>query len=49
MSMTEFGDWLYATPVSTALRETSWIIPNVQSVHIIAIAVVVGSALVDEL
>lgn len=47
--MTKFGDWLYATPVSTAIREASWIIPNVQSVHILAIAVVVGSALATEL
>lgn len=49
MFMTKFGDWLYATPVSTAIRETSWIIPNVQSIHIIAIAIVVGSALATEL
>ncbi|MBU0555015.1 MAG: hypothetical protein KKD64_07000 [Alphaproteobacteria bacterium] len=49
MSMVDFGDWLYATPVSTAIRETSWIIPNLQSIHILAIAVLVGSALVTEL
>jgi hypothetical protein len=49
MYISKFGDWLYATPVSTTIRETTWIIPNVQSVHILAIAVVVGSALVTEL
>lgn len=49
MSIQNFADWLYGTPFSTAIRETSWIIPNVQSVHILAIAVIVGSALVTEL
>lgn len=49
MSIASFGDWLYATPLSTALRETSWVIPNIQTVHILAITVVVGSALATEL
>ncbi|GHC98400.1 DUF6644 family protein [Novosphingobium pokkalii] len=49
MSIQTFGDWLYATPISTTFRETTWIIPTVQSLHILAIAVVVGSALVSEL
>ena len=49
MSIKAFGDWLYATPVSTAVRETTWIIPNIQTIHILAIAVVVGSALATEL
>lgn len=49
MSLTSFGDWLYATPLSTALREVTWIIPNLQSIHILAIAVVIGSALATEL
>lgn len=49
MSLESFGNWLYETPLSTSLREISWIIPTVQSIHIIAIAVVVGSALVSDL
>ncbi|MEP7004704.1 MAG: DUF6644 family protein [Sphingomonas bacterium] len=49
MSIATFGDWLYATPFSTAIRETTWIIPNVQTIHILAIAVVIGSALATEL
>jgi len=49
MSIATFGDWLYATPVSTAIRETTWIIPNVQAIHILAIAIVIGSALATEL
>lgn len=49
MSVESFGDWLYATPISTLIRETTWIIPTVQAVHILAIAVIMGSALVSEL
>jgi hypothetical protein len=49
MSIAAFGEWLYATPVSTLIRDTTWVIPNVQSIHILAIAVVIGSALVTEM
>ncbi|MDM8010589.1 MAG: hypothetical protein QUV08_06465 [Parasphingorhabdus sp.] len=49
MSISAFGEWLYATSVSTELREVTWIIPNIQTFHILAIAVVIGSALVTEL
>ena len=49
MSLESFGNWLYDTPISTGLREISWIIPTVQSIHILAISVVVGSALVSDL
>ncbi|NKI98072.1 DUF6644 family protein [Novosphingobium sp. SG707] len=49
MFVQSFGDWLYATPISSTFRVTTWIIPTVQSIHILAIAVVVGSALVSEL
>ena len=49
MDDTPFGNWLYDTPFSTSLRETDWIIPTIQSVHIVAISVVVGSALVSDL
>lgn len=49
MTIASFGEWLYATPLSTAIRETSWLIPNLQTFHILAITVVVGSALATEL
>lgn len=41
--------WLYATPLSTAIRDVLWVIPMVQSIHIIAITVLFGSALVSDL
>jgi hypothetical protein len=42
-------DWLYGTALSSAIRDTSWIVPAVQAIHICAIAVVVSCALVTEL
>lgn len=49
MSIKTFGNWLYETPVSTSIREISWVIPTIQSIHIVAIAVLIGSALVSDL
>lgn len=49
MSIESFGTWLYDTPFSTTLRDISWIIPSVQSIHLLAIAMVLGSALVSDL
>ena len=49
MSLHDFSAALYATPVSTGIRETAGVIPTTQSLHILAISVVVGSALVMEL
>lgn len=49
MDMREAAALLYQTSVSTEIREVSWIIPTVQSIHIVAIAVVLGSAIVSDL
>ena len=49
MSHQGVGDWLYDTQISTTLRDVDWVIPSVQCVHILAIAVLIGSALVTDL
>ncbi|EIZ79361.1 putative membrane protein [Novosphingobium sp. Rr 2-17] len=49
MSLETFSYGLYDTPISVGIRAISWLIPMVQSIHIIAIAVLVGSALVMDL
>lgn len=41
--------WIYASPLSTAIRDMLWVVPTVQSVHILAIAVIFGSALISDL
>ena len=43
--MHDFAQWLELTPVSVAIKETDWIIPLVQSIHIVTIAIVFGSIL----
>lgn len=43
-----FCDWLSQTPVSLAIQNAFWVIPAFQSVHIMAIAVVMaGMAMLD--
>ena len=41
--------WIYASPLSTAIRDMSWVVPTVQSVHIVAIAVIFGAAVISDL
>lgn len=43
--MPEFALWLSSTGLSQAIRDNLWVIPTLQSIHIIAIAAVVSSAL----
>jgi hypothetical protein len=43
--MTEFCNWLSQTPASLAIQTHEWVIPTLQSIHIVAIAVVMGSVL----
>lgn len=40
-----FCNWLSNTPLSMVIQDTTWIIPSVQSVHILAIATVMASIL----
>jgi hypothetical protein len=47
--LTAFALWLRATPLSLAIATHDWVIPAVQSVHIVTIAVLMGSVLVINL
>jgi hypothetical protein len=49
MTLHDLSKSLYATPLSAGIRDVAGVIPTVQSLHILAISVVVGSALVMEL
>lgn len=40
MGLLEFATWLQATPVSVAIQSTGWVVPALQSVHILMIGVV---------
>jgi hypothetical protein len=41
--------WIDATPLSQWMQVTNWVVPTVQTVHILAIAVVASSALMIDL
>lgn len=41
----QFIAWLDATQLSTLFKVTSWVVPTVQSIHILAIGVVLASGL----
>ena len=41
--MTQFSDWLAQTNASMTIQQQLWIIPLVQTIHILAIAVVLSS------
>lgn len=48
-SLSVFCVWLEQTPMSQTIQTTNWIVPTVQSVHILAIAVIAASALMIDL
>jgi hypothetical protein len=45
----KFCDWLALTPISTLFQSVVWIIPMTQSIHIIAIAIVMSSVIMVDL
>jgi len=49
MSLHAFCQWLSDTPLSLTIQNVSWIIPTVQSIHILSIAVVVSSVFLIDL
>jgi hypothetical protein len=49
MSLDDFCHWLAKTPVSVGIGDHAWITPLVQSVHILAVATLLGSALMMDM
>jgi hypothetical protein len=47
--VTAFAEWLSQTALSLAIQSHEWVIPSLQSVHIVAIGVVLGSVLMIDL
>ena len=45
ISLNQFCLWLEQTALSQAIQSTAWIVPAVQTVHILAIATVIGAVL----
>lgn len=46
MTLQGFSDWLAATALSERIQNITWIIPAVQTIHILSISVVMSSVLV---
>jgi hypothetical protein len=49
MSLTDILTALQALPLSTAIAESDWLFPTIESLHVIAITLVVGSIIVVDL
>jgi hypothetical protein len=49
LNLNEFCKWLAATPLSHVIQTTTWIIPTVQTVHILSVAVVFSFAILVDL
>jgi hypothetical protein len=45
-SLSAFAEWLSTTSPSLVIQNVSWIIPGTQSIHILALAMLMGSAVV---
>jgi hypothetical protein len=48
-SIHRFCAWLQGTPISLAIQRTDWVVPLVQTIHILSIAAVVSAALMIDL
>ena len=47
--LSEFSKWLAATPLSHLIQTTKWVIPALQTIHILSVAVVFSSAVLVDL
>ena len=48
-TVSEFSGWLAATPLSHTIQTAGWIIPTLQTIHILSVAVVFSSAVLVDL
>ncbi|TLZ76513.1 MAG: hypothetical protein E6K11_11015 [Methanobacteriota archaeon] len=48
-ALLDFCSWLEQTPLSQTIQSTGWIVPAVQTVHILSIAAVLSSVLMIDL
>ncbi len=49
IALGEFSKWLAATPLSHAIRITGWVIPALQTIHILCVAILFSSAVLVDL
>jgi hypothetical protein len=49
MALTHFFERLESTSVGTAIRESIWLFPTIETVHVLSIVLVVGSIMIVDL
>ena len=49
MTLHAFAEWLSQTPLSLTIQNVAWIIPTVQTIHILCIAIVISSVFMVDL
>ena len=49
MSLMQFFSNLEATPVATAIRESTWLFPTIETLHVLSIVLVVGTIMIVDL
>ncbi len=49
MTLFDFFDWLELTPIGTAIRDSLWLFPVIEAVHLLGLALLGGAVLVLDL
>jgi hypothetical protein len=44
-----FGEWLATTSLSNVIQNVSWIIPTIQTIHIVCVAIVISASFLVDL
>ena len=49
MSLLSFFQWCYQTPIGETIRNSTWLFPAIEAVHLLALGLVAGAVLVVNL
>ena len=49
MSLLPFFNWCYATPLAETIRDSAWMFPVIEAVHLLGFGVTLGAVLMIEL
>ncbi len=49
MTVAPFLQYLESTPLATAIRESIWLFPTIETIHVLSIVMVVGSIMIVDL
>jgi hypothetical protein len=49
MSLLEFFQWCYSTPIAETIRNSTWLFPVIEAFHLLGLGLTIGSVLLVEL